>query len=399
MQEGTESPTGPDLHIGGMKVRSKEAPVRVAIIVTQLEAGGAQTAALRLAEGLRSLGYDAQTWFLYKKQHTEYPDTKVDVIAPERPNSLRKYVGLLADLLRRLRQHRPQAVISFTHYANVISQPVALLSGVPLRIASQRNPATNYPRLARLLDRIWGATGVYSANVAVSRAVSKSFDAYSRFYRKRLRIVPNGVEPWQCELTKEEARLRLQLPLGVPLLANVGRIAPQKNQATLIRALALCPNVHIAIAGAGELLPELKSIADSLKVSQRVHWLGQISPDRVRMLLQASDAFLLPSLFEGMSNALLEALAAGTPVIVSDIPSQREVVGAQGDEKPAGVLLPPQSVHEWASAFRRISKDKVWRYDLANRSQMRASRFSVETMINGFSDIINNYEHRHLARH
>jgi len=149
--------------------------VRVAIIVTQLEAGGAQTAALRLAEGLRSLGYDAQTWFLYKKQHTEYPDTKVDVIAPERPNSLRKYVGLLADLLRRLRQHRPQAVISFTHYANVISQPVALLSGVPLRIASQRNPATNYPRLARLLDRIWGAIGVYSANVAVSRAVSKSF--------------------------------------------------------------------------------------------------------------------------------------------------------------------------------------------------------------------------------
>lgn len=348
-----------------------------------MEGGGAQAAAMRISQGLRGRGHHAETWFLYLKRPTYIGGKGVRVLLRYPPRHIRDYIHIFIKLVRDLKRESPDGVITFTHYSNILGQLAAWLAGIGCRVASQRNPSWSYPMMARWLDSLLGTLGLFKGNVMVSEAVKSTFSDYSTNYKKGVCVVHNGIDFMPSPLRPEQSRASFSLPINVPLVVTIGRLAEQKNQAVLIRALLELPHIHLAIAGDGELRHKLQTIVKQFGLHDRVHFLGEIPPTDVVDLLNAANIFAIPSRFEGLSNALLEAISAGLPVIASDIPTQAEVLRTQGTEL-CGFLVPPDDVHGWADAICQLSQDNQLRQKCVERARLRSADFTIEKMIDGF---------------
>ncbi|MBK6706628.1 MAG: glycosyltransferase [Sphingomonadales bacterium] len=125
---------------------------------------------------------------------------------------------------------------------------------------------------------------------------------------------------------RDELRERLPIPADKSLLVSVGALIPRKGQAFAIRALAQLPDTRLALIGAGEDRAALEKLAHETGVSERVHFLGSLPHAEIANYLQAADVAVLPSASEGLANAWIEALACGTPLIITDAGGAREVL-------------------------------------------------------------------------
>lgn len=362
------------------------APARrldVVCLITHMDQGGAQEAILRLARQLRARGHRAETWFLYQKDALYAAEPHVRVLLPESRPGVLGYARIAARLLRALAARRPDAVVSFLPLANALGQAAARLAGVRCRVASQRNPGWSYGAAIRQADRVAGSLGFYTTNIVNSRAVADSFQAYPASYRRRIALVYNGIEWTPSSLDRAAARARFGLPPAAPLALMLGRLCHQKNQAAAVEALAGAPDAVLVLAGEGEDHRDLEALAAARGVAGRVVFLGTVARAEVPHLMRAVDMFVQPSRYEGQSNALLEALKEGLPIIASRIPPQVETLGEPGEE-PAGLLVDLDDGRGWADALARLCADPSLRADLAARSRARAEAFTVERMAEGF---------------
>lgn len=379
--------------ISASRVVSEVAPPRsvprILLVGTKAKASGAPMALLRLAAGLHDHGWLVRACFLYHDapfEDADFPATSLLEAPPEGPLShIRMWVRLIA----LFKAERPDAVIAFLPYASVLGCLLARVYGVRVRIVSHRVPRTTYGRRIRVLDRAAAWSGLYTDVVAVSRSVAQQSGAYPAWLMRRTRVVHNGLRHWRaCGLTTNEARERFGLPASVELAVALGRLDEQKNLALLIEALALTQRpVHLAVAGEGELRASLQELASKLSVADRIHFLGAVKREWVPAVLAAADVFVQPSLFEGQSNALLEALNAGLPCLVSAIDEQIETV-SDGAGDVAGAVLPLGQPPEWAAALDRACDDPAWRESARASARRQASRFSFEQMIAGFVEVV-----------
>ena len=189
------------------------------------------------------------------------------------------------------------------------------------------------------------------------------------------------VEAVQAEqVSREDAREHLGLPLDAWVVGNVGRLHPDKDQATLIRGFALAlPQLPagslLAIMGSGRLEAELKALAVELGVSDAVRFLGQVPNGR--RYFKAFDVFALTSDHEPFGMVLLESMAAGVPVIASDCGGAPEVIGA------AGSVFPLHDEQALAVALHRGGgnglDERVW--------ESLRSRFSDEAAKRRFTEL------------
>lgn len=368
---------------------------RIVGIISFMNSGGAQEALLRLARQLRSRGHEMEVWFLYEVSPVHRGVAGTRVFVRRSRLSLREYLTCFVAVVRALRADRPDAVIGFLPLGNVFGLTAAALAGVSARVASQRSPGTTYSKVMRLLDRIAGSVGIYSSIVCVSAAVARSFSSHGKAYRRRLRVVHNGIEWQPSPRTPAEARAALGLPAGAFLVAALGRLSHQKNYGLLLDALARAPGVTLAIGGGGELEEELEEQVRRLGIQDRVHFLGVLTRDGARDLLRAADAFVQSSLFEGQSNAVLEAMHAGLPVLLADIPEQRETIQDEQTGALAGILVPLGDVAAWSAALISLRDRAALRDQLGAAARaMVADRFSLNRMIGGFETAIADAERR-----
>src|SRR5207253_2741046 len=112
----------------------------------------------------------------------------------------------------------------------------------------------------------------------------------------------------------------------VSLLGSVARLHPSKNLAAAIRLLPDRPTWHLALAGQGPARGELAALAAELGVRDRLHFAGELSPERVGVFLKGLDVFVFPSLAESFGLAAVEAAQAGVPVVANELPVLREVM-------------------------------------------------------------------------
>ena len=133
-------------------------------------------------------------------------------------------------------------------------------------------------------------------------------------------------------LNHTRLRDRLAAELGVPivqedaLLVTVGALIERKGQRHVVEALAELPGTRLLLVGKGEDEGELRALANRLGVADRVHFLGLLDHDLLPIVLSAADVMVLPSASEGLANAWVEALACGTPLVITDAGGAREVV-------------------------------------------------------------------------
>ncbi len=271
--------------------------------------------------------------------------------------------------------------------ACVVGQVVARLVGVPERIASQRGPSEFFSGVMRFADGIAGSTGFYTANVAVSQSVVDSFRNYPRSYRRLLRPVHNGIEWMGSELTKAEARAKFGLSQDAFLALAVGRFHEQKNYPFLLEVFARTPGARLVIAGDGPQREQMEQLAQSLQLCPRLDMLGTIPKSEISDLLRAVDLFVQPSLYEGQSNALLEAMHEGLAIVSSDVPSQVETLRTE-DGSDAGLLLPVTDPGPWVTSIQILIDRPSRRRELGQRALARVEQFTPARMADGFERLL-----------
>lgn len=354
--------------------------MKIVQLVTQMEAGGAQRVAFLLTEALRNRGHEVEVWFLYVKRPVYMNFPSVRALLEHKPSRL-EYVKIAIKLWNLLRLQKPDVVITHTHYANVLGQVVARLSGVSTRIAVQHSPLSTYPQIAGWADKGLGTLAFYSSNIAVSQTVINSAVKYPSAYKTKLKKIYNGVPYLEIKNSPQEIRMQWGLPEKVPLLLNVGRLAHEKNQAILLEALLYLPETYLLLVGDGEQRSFLQNKIAELQLEQRVHLLGELKSQDVLALISISNVFVFPSLYESFGMAVVEAMASGLPVVASNIPAMQEVLG------DAGILVPSDSAEEIATAVRQILDSSELASRMSERSLERARVFSLQNMVDSYEAI------------
>lgn len=254
-------------------------------------------------------------------------------------------------------------------------------AGVPAVLRTEHLPQLitdpaqweTYRRMLPAVDRI----------LCVSEGVCASY-LRAGVPAAKLRTVRNGLRP--CPPRRERAgiRQRLGLPAAAPVLLTVGRLTEQKGHHDLIAAmpavLASVPDAVVLCAGDGPLAGDLRALVRALGLEERAHLLGQ--RDDVPDLLTAADAFVLPSLFEGLPLAALEAMAAGLPVVGTRVCGTSEVVV----DGVTGRLVAPRDSPALAGALVEVLSDpgRATRWGQCGRQRVveefSAARMAAETV-------------------
>lgn len=250
-------------------------------------------------------------------------------------NPARLARGLLP-LVRRLHAEAPIDVIDaqFFFPDGPAAAAIARALGVPLSIKARGSDIHYWSSRPRALGQIRHAGHAAAGLLAVSEALRRDMIELG-LPAERIAVHYTGLDHQRFRpVARTEARaivrerLRLDLPPGSPLLVAPGALIAIKGQRLAIAALRDLPGAHLALAGVGPDEAALRELAAELGLTERVHFLGQVSHDVLPALLSAANAVVLPSEREGLANAWIEALACGTPLVIPDIGGAREVVQA-----------------------------------------------------------------------
>lgn len=189
-------------------------------------------------------------------------------------------------------------------------------------------------------------------------------------------------------LQSPNLRPKLAEELGLPLrhdeklLVTVGALIPRKGQDLVIRSLPQLPAVRLLLVGQGEDKARLQALAGELGVAARVHFLGLLDHDLLPLVLSAADAMVLPSASEGLANAWVEALACGTPLVITDAGGAREVVTGRA----AGLIVErtPQAV---THGIETLLDDSPARADTAAMAARFDWKINAERLAEYYSGI------------
>jgi sugar transferase (PEP-CTERM/EpsH1 system associated) len=232
----------------------------------------------------------------------------------------------------------------------------------PLRAQVQR-------RLLSFVDHVFAVSGRLRDDLVREIGVN----------RERLGIIYNGVDLQRFSAegpgsSAEEV-----------LIGSVGRLAAVKNYPLLLRALAAlsdAPPWRLVLVGDGPERAPLESLAVELGIRERVEFLGH--RDDVPPLLQSMAVFVLPSVSEGLSNTLLEAMAAGAAIVASDVGGNKEIVG----HDVSGLLFDSDDLNGLTEALRRLITDASLRKRLSHAAALRVrEQFSIEVMLQRYQEM------------
>jgi len=363
-----------------------ERKLHVLLAQTQAENAGAQEISRLLGAGLTARGYRVTNLFFFRKSDSfdEPPDTLY--CAPSRPGNPVALLQMLWTLGRHISTIKPDAVLTFQHFGNVIGGGVTrLVSRAPV-VANQVSSALSMSWPVRTADIVMGSVGFFDRITLNSKDMEREYSRYPAAYRSRMVHVPHGFDDKALTLSKEAARREFDLPPDRILLGCAARLHPHKRLDLAIRLLPDQPSWHLALAGQGADEARLKLLASELKVSDRLHLLGEISPSRMADFLAGLDLFVFPTQAETFGLAAVEAANAGIPSVVTDLPVLREVLSYEG--RPTAVFVDTSDHAKLSAAVSRLLTDRALRDELRQNAKGLRLRYSVDAMVEEYVRII-----------
>jgi glycosyltransferase involved in cell wall biosynthesis len=382
---------------------------RILLLNTQMEAAGAQKAMLQLARGLQARGDRVIVVTMYDKgclvpHFEERYGITIRNLGMKQPggNPVTKVVracrGILSLLALMQREH-PDVLQTFTHYSNLVGPILGFATGIPVRVTSQRNSMSKAPKWLLKLDR-------WVANSRMTNIMTTVSEETRRFCIEREGIrsdktvtILNGIDLGEFDrlaaaASRNKIRRELGLAPNVPIVTTVARLHVQKGHKYLFESIPFvlkkAPTAHFVLVGDGALRTHLEADVAARGLNESVRFLGVRSD--VPALLRASDCFVLPSLWEGMPNCVLEAMAAKIPVIATAVDGTVEVV----EDGISGLLVPPKDSQVLGRCIVETLTDSSLAQSLGKGGRRRVeTAFSQERMIDGFSalydEILNSF--------
>jgi sugar transferase (PEP-CTERM/EpsH1 system associated) len=368
--------------------QSGQPRLRVLHVIDRMGVGGTEVGILKVINGLRRECFEHRICTIrgYDENFSRSEGFEGQLYVAGRLNS--GFQFLLGRLARIMRDFRPDIVHS-RNWGAIEAMPAARMSSVPVAIHSEHGYEVDMlegiPMRRRVLRRF-----AYAAADAVFTVTDELRTYHARqawLPAERIRVLPNGVDTSrfvQRPREREETRQRLGLSDGSLVIGAVGRLVPIKDHTTLLRAAEILISrgmpVHVLLVGSGsELVKHQEFVAASPRLSGRVVFAGVVS--EVAALLNVMDVFVLPSLSEGMSNTLLEAMASSLPVVATRVGGNPELV----EEDRSGWLFAPGDVTALAAILERIGRDSNLRQEVGQAARRRAvQHFSLEGMIDSY---------------
>lgn len=361
-------------------------PLRIALIQTQAENAGAQEISRLLSRGLQARGHAVRQIFFFRRT-ASFDDVENAVCCcADRPNGPLGMLRFLLALRRELARTKPDVVITLQHYGNVIAAPIARSLGIRTVIANQVSPQSLISPLVRLADRMLGLAGAYDRIVVNSIETETEYASHPLPYRRRILRIDHGFEDKTVVISKREARASLALPAEVPLLGCAARLHATKRLDALIRILPINRDQHLALAGQGPERAKLETLANQLGVRDRVHFLGEIAPDCVGVLLAALDCFVFASSTESFGLAPVEAAQAGVPVVANRLPVLEHVLSVDG--QPCALFVDADDTQAFAAAVRRVLEDADFGASLKLAGRRLRERYPLDAMVDRYAGLV-----------
>jgi glycosyltransferase involved in cell wall biosynthesis len=353
--------------------------MKIAYVIGELGKGGAEYQLHELLRHLDRAVFEPRVFVLAPGGWWVDPIRRLGVVVEELPRRGSADVARLARLRAALARFAPQILHTILWPGNCYGRLAALGLGIPLVIAAERN-VVPYRRWQILLERALARTT--DAWLVNCEAIAAWLGAHERIARDRIHVIPNGIDLARVPpftLDRRAARATAGFAPERRLVAQVGRLEPQKDYPTFLRAMAIVAgqvaDVDFLVVGEGGLRAELEELAVRLGIASRVRFTG-LRHD-VPALLGAVDVAVLSSRFEGFPNVVLEAMAAGAVSVAADVGGCREVV--THDE--SGLLVPPGTPEAVAAAVLRVLRDPGLVERLARTGRRRVEEhFAVEVM-------------------
>jgi glycosyltransferase involved in cell wall biosynthesis len=372
-------------------------PVPIALVITELAPGGAERCLVELAVRLDRAAYSPAVYSLAPPpaasrdvlvKRLEGANVPVRFLGLSRPWEYFRGVRQLAAIFR---EQQPRLVQTFLFHANIIGTRAARSAGVPrvitgIRVADPRRWRTSLESyLTAAADR----------HICVSQSVAE-FSRLRGFAAEKLVVVPNGIDmqPWRD--VSPLAREALGIAPGRRIILYVGRLDKQKGLEPFFDELPFVFSEFVThdlvLAGDGPLRDALKRRAQHLDIASRVHFTGWRCD--VPAIMAAADVVVLPSRWEGMPNVVLEAMAAGKPVVATQAQGTVELLGL-------GALEQTALVGDWTSLRGRlvhILRNPLLAQQLGEQNQSRAEQFSLAAMVNRYERVYASLLQTHRER-
>ena len=361
--------------------------MRILQVITSLDMGGAETLVVNLIPRLQALGntvdlciFNGKETPLTHRLKKESPQTKIYALGHGVYNPL--YILKLIKIMRNydiVHTHNSSPQL-FVAIANLFSHT---------NLVSTEHNTSNRKRNWKWYRPIesW-MYGRYDRVICISKIAEDKLREYmggewlveSSNRYKSITTINNGID---VNAISEAAPCKelLGLKENRKSILMVAGFRKQKNQDTIIRALTLLDKEKFEVwfAGIGERMEEVKQLALSLGVSERVRFLG-LRTD-IPNVLRAADVIVMSSHWEGLSLSNVEGMSAHKPFIASDVNGLKEVT------KGYGILFPHEDAKALAEEIKRLASDETYYNEIAERCYNRALEFDISNTVSGYADV------------
>ena len=351
--------------------------IPVAVFLTSFHPGGTERQMIELVQRLDRRRFTVRVACFHRegawlpRVEPSVPVTAFPIAGFTRPRTLAR----AAAFVRWCRTNRIAVLQACDFYSNAFALPAAALARVPARIGSRRELAPDKrPAQLALQRQAYRCAHAIVANssAAAERLCGEGISA------SRIHVIPNGVD---LDRTSFE-----RTPRGLQTILTVANLRKEKAHEVLFAAVAQLlprhPSLGVKVAGDGPRAQELRNVAASFGVADRIAFLGH--REDVPALLEEADLFVLPSRSEAFPNSVIEAMTAGLPVIASAVGGLLELV----DSGRTGLLVPPDDPAALARALESLltAPDRARAMGETARQEI-ARRYSFDRMVQAFEEL------------
>lgn len=354
--------------------------MRLLFVNSSLTDGGSERAMVRVANQMVAFGHDVHMLLVRDKKHVYQVDPRIKLIqfSYDSLSKVKTLIIRLSLIRRYVRAVKPDCVISFMWDINVMTLAATLGLGSRVVVSERAFPGSKERnRMAKYLEALF---------YRFAAAIVYQTEGARKYCPARLKssscVIPNvvavpDVAPYMGRRTKR--------------VVSIGRLTGQKNHAMLLHAFSEFCKLHedyrLQIFGDGELRTELTELASSLHISDKVDFCGFVND--VSSQINDASMFVLPSNFEGISNAMTEAMALGLPVICTDCP----VGGAAMmiNDGINGLLVPVGDSHALSAAMSAVADSEQLAQRLSANAREVVNLYSAERLGQMWEGVVRGY--------
>lgn len=292
-------------------------------------------------------------------------------------------LSIVLKLLRILRTEKIKIIHSHNFSPNFWGRIVGKIARIPVLISTEHTVATVKTRLQKTIDYI--LSKVTDKIIAVSNRVRDSHIKEEGIISEKFITIYNGIEPWDSSnkminIYKQQLLKELCIFPDNYIITTIGRLEPPKGYDILLKAIPIVlkvnPKSRFLIVGDGYLKTNLETVVEKLKIKENVVFTGLRND--VRNILAISDLCVIPSIREGFSITLLEAMSVGRPIVATDVGGNAEAV----IDRESGIIVQPGDPVALANGIITVLKDKKMAEELGIKAQKRFEEFfTIHKMI------------------